>query len=87
MLLAKLRVSQPLKELLILYGIRKCITVFTVIHKYFTSNLSLGSSVSLKPPKFPKKILCICIDSPKRTVSLIPLNYNNIMTVGGMPIM
>lgn len=46
-LFAKIRVSKPLKELLIFYRIRKFITVFTVIHKYFTPNQSLGSSVSL----------------------------------------
>ena len=45
-LFAKLRVSQPLKELLIFYGTRKSITVFAVIHECFTPNRSLGFSVS-----------------------------------------
>jgi hypothetical protein len=44
---AKLRVSQPLKELLIFYGTRNSVTVFTVIHEWFTPNRSLGFSVSL----------------------------------------
>lgn len=85
-LLAKLTVSQTLKELLIFYGIRKFITVFIVIHKYFIPNLSLGSSASLKPTKFPTKILQVCLESPKRTVSLISLNINSIIAFGGMPI-
>jgi hypothetical protein len=72
-LLTKLTISQPLKELLIFYGIRKFITVFTVIHKYFIPNLSLGSSVSFKPTKFPTKMLQVCLDSPNTQSVLFPL--------------